>query len=197
MKKRLSARRHRHRSNQSEGFSEKKHRQDISLDRIRHGGWGGGRDSGCRYQPRPPKYNNTDQLMERKRGDLQYRRYRTGRCQKQHRGQQHRKILDWIAKFFCNRAYKSCVRVDFTAEWALKEREKQGLIQNWPRRDQSHSLHMQINDIKSGKILKYLNNSLLWFSFFFLFFFVSGWHVAWETVFFGCFFSVVARNQSL
>lgn len=41
MKKRLSARRRRHRSNQSEGFWEKKHRQDISLDRIRQGVGGG------------------------------------------------------------------------------------------------------------------------------------------------------------
>lgn len=35
-------------------------------------------------------------------------------------------------------------------------------------KDQSPNLHVQINDIKSGRILKYLTNSLLWFFFSFL-----------------------------
>lgn len=60
MKKRLG------RSDRSEGHWEKRHRQDISSHPIRRGAGEGGA-SGCRYQPRPPKYNNTHQLMEGKR----------------------------------------------------------------------------------------------------------------------------------
>lgn len=51
-------------------------------------------------------------------------------------------------------------KVDFAAERGLKGRGKQELIQ---KKDQSPNLHMQINDIKSGRILKYRTNSLLCF----------------------------------
>lgn len=86
MKKRQGARGG---TDQSEGFWEKRHRQDISshwnhCDGVKGGGgvvcvcvcgWGGGagegvqKEGGCRYQPWPPKHNKSHQLMERKLGE--------------------------------------------------------------------------------------------------------------------------------
>lgn len=52
-------------------------------------------------------------------------------------------------------------KVDFTEELGLKGRGKTRANPKLNEEDQSLNLYMQINDIKSARILEYLKNSLL------------------------------------
>lgn len=163
MKKRLSTRRHRHRSNQSEWFWEKRHRQDISLDRIRQRG---------QWVQVPAPATQIQQHRSANGEEKGRPPTRGGGLDTPKNNIKNNNTVKYLIESqntFVADGNKAVFKVAFTAEWDLKGWKKQALIQNWPRRDQSQNLYMQINDIKSGRILKFLTNSLFCF-FCFLYF---------------------------
>lgn len=149
MKKRLGTRRRRHRADRSEGYWEKRHRQDISSHRIRR----------RRREGRREGEEREGQRVQVPAPATQIQQHRSANGEEKGRPPNSRGCwtvpensieLSNTGKYLI---YKAVHKVDFSAEWDLREREKHELIQR-------QTLHMLGNDIKSGRILKRPTNSL-------------------------------------
>lgn len=152
MKKRLGTRRRRHRAHRSEGYWEKRHRQDISSHRIRR----------RRREGRREGEEREGQRVQVPAPATQIQQHRSANGEEKGRPPNWRGCwtvpennieLSNTGKYFCCWGYKAVCKVDLSAEWDLREQEKHELIQR-------QTLHMLRNDIKSGRILKRPTNSL-------------------------------------